>query len=132
MSFSYWQKYHCMWYFWKKKHFVERATLNELAVHWYLLQSSSTSMSSLYVKPCRADICKLRKVFILSSYSCSRLFLLFCCRYDWFQNSRAVTLSVYTRWKNIQPEHITVDKADRDLLLTVVIDMFIYTVHLGK
>ncbi|PVD29057.1 hypothetical protein C0Q70_11654 [Pomacea canaliculata] len=50
--------------------------------------------------------------------------------YDWFQNSRAVTLSVYTRWKNIQPEHITVDKADRDLLLTVVIDMFIYTVHL--
>ena len=53
------------------------------------------------------------------------------CRYDWFQSSKAVTIVVYTRWKKIQPDHVTIDKIGKTLRVDVSIDKHTFKIHLG-
>lgn len=52
-------------------------------------------------------------------------------RYDWFQSSKAVTIVVYTRWKKIQPDHVTIDKIGKTLRVDVSIDKHTFKIHLG-
>ncbi|XP_070190637.1 cytochrome b5 reductase 4-like isoform X2 [Littorina saxatilis] len=50
--------------------------------------------------------------------------------YDWFQSSKVVTVAIYTRWKKVLPEHVTIDKNSKNLRVTVLIEKHLFKVHL--
>ncbi|XP_064618055.1 cytochrome b5 reductase 4-like isoform X2 [Liolophura sinensis] len=50
-------------------------------------------------------------------------------RHDWFQNDDRVTIVVYTKSKEMKPEHVIVDLKGRELLLTAFINDHTFTLH---
>ncbi|KAL8609950.1 hypothetical protein ACOMHN_046870 [Nucella lapillus] len=50
--------------------------------------------------------------------------------YDWFQSSKVVTLVVYTRWKNVHEDHVTIDKTSKNLRVAVAIEKHTFKIHL--
>ena len=42
-----------------------------------------------------------------------------------------MTIVVYTRWKKIQPDYVTIDKIGKTLRVDVSIDKHTFKIHLG-
>lgn len=88
-----------------------------------LLQGCQTNISALFIlKPLHDGFTHIAFKFVsnLTGY-----------RHDWFQNDERVTIVVYTKSKEMKPEHVIVDLKGRELLLTVFIDDHTFTLHTG-
>ena len=59
-------------------------------------------------------------------------YFLFVCRYDWYQCNKAVTIIVYTKWKDMQHHFVIIDKTDKNLQITVYIQKHVFIIHTGR
>ncbi|XP_022082086.1 cytochrome b5 reductase 4-like [Acanthaster planci] len=50
-------------------------------------------------------------------------------RYDWYQNSGKITVTIYAKCKCVSTEHLVIDREHRDLRVTLFLDDHVYTVH---
>ncbi|XP_071801639.1 cytochrome b5 reductase 4-like isoform X1 [Asterias amurensis] len=52
-------------------------------------------------------------------------------RYDWYQNGGQITVTIYTKCNFVKADHLVIDKKQRELQVTLNIDEYVYTLHVG-
>lgn len=53
-------------------------------------------------------------------------------RNDWYQTVSTVIISIYTKDKTIDHESVIIHRSGRNLLVTVLIGEFTYSLHVGE
>ncbi|ELU14553.1 hypothetical protein CAPTEDRAFT_226969 [Capitella teleta] len=50
-------------------------------------------------------------------------------RYEWLQSNASITIVVYTRWRHMRQENVIIDRQNKDLCITLLIEDHLYTLH---
>ena len=53
-------------------------------------------------------------------------------RYEWFQSECTITIVLYSKWKEMRHENIIIDKDNRALTITALVNVHTYLIHIGR
>ena len=58
--------------------------------------------------------------------------LLASYRFDWYQSKETVSLVVYSKWPAMREDLVIVDRAGKEIHLTLYLKTTVYHVHIGQ